>query len=193
MNSLFPATDVTAMPINRLVCAGCGRSPIRACGCGMDYVHSHVRAQQALLDNPGKSMRQIAEELHVGVATVHRARRILEAKAGVSGETRLPDYVMGRDGHRYPATHVQRKGKDAAPKLFKPRRMARHKKPVTEKDQLIAFTRELSQFAMQFSLELTQWLDTNPVLEPEGRDALAHNLESYSMQLQRLAQRVDGR
>lgn len=165
-----PVPNVIPMPNPRnvrLACVECGANAIGNCQCGQPYLPPGLRALHAVIKQPMLTNTLIAAKLGVDEKTVRRAR-----KAAGSA------YAEGA-----------RKGLDG--KVYKARRKMKHKPRTHEpRDHINAFCRELSNFVGDFTIELVRWLETAPQMDTDGRLALAHNLEAYSMQLQRLSQRV---
>jgi hypothetical protein len=60
-------------------------------------------------------------------------------------------------------------------------------------DNIAKFLDRLSDFTMDFVPRVREWHDLNPEIDEEGRRALVHMLSTSSMDLQRLAQMIDGR
>src|SRR5262245_33988708 len=159
--------NVVNMPV-KLTCAECGSPANGACACGQPYLPPGMRALAAVMKQPMMSNTAIAEKIGVDEKTVRTARK--------------------KAGSEYSGPHA----KALEGRLYKRRKRTRKRaaRMATPKQQLIAFTREISDFVADFSLELTMWLDAKPDIERAGRESLHHTLEAYSQQLQRLAQRV---
>lgn len=60
-------------------------------------------------------------------------------------------------------------------------------------DEANGFNREATVFVTDFCPRLEQWVTEHPDLKPGARDMLARSLQMCSVELQRLAQLVDGR
>src|SRR5262245_56232233 len=96
--------------VQRLFCFDCGAETNATCNCGVAYLPKATRAAEAIVADPAKSNRQIAEETGLSEATVRRAR------PGASHDA--PELVTGRDGKSYPAAQPQRpRGTNASPTL----------------------------------------------------------------------------
>lgn len=77
------------------VCSGCGVSALAGCKCGVEYVPAGKRAEEAVVANPEKSDRAIADDIGVSNQTVRRARAkstvtnvTVEKRTGKDGKTR---------------------------------------------------------------------------------------------------------
>lgn len=172
-----------------MVCLACGVESSASCDCHAPYVPPGKRVEAILAKNWDLTNVVVAGQAGVDEASVRRARKRMIKTPAYSAlaeyRTRLAD---GR-----PRT-VKLKSVTPA-KLYKRnlRKGRATKPPVTDKEHLIAFTRELSNFVSDFTIALITWLDREPQMESAGRAALVSTLEAFSMQLQSLAQRVDGR
>ena len=78
----------------QLRCSSCGTTTDAPCDCGVAYVPAGKLAEEALIKNPEKSDRAIAEEIGVSDRTVNRARKstatnvAVEKRTGMDGKQR---------------------------------------------------------------------------------------------------------
>ena len=167
----------------RLECSNCGASTEAPCDCGALFLPAGMRAEQALAENPALSDRVIADAIGVSEPTVSKARKQSTDKS-LSVEKHI-----GRDG----------KARRLPKKMTKAQARAKALQAAETMDQpeadpkVQSFLREVSDFIADFSWRLNEWHDTDPVIDHEARYALVHCLTNYSMELQRLAQKIDGR
>lgn len=78
---------------SRLECIQCGAVAEAACGCGCEYVPAWKRAAEAVVANPDKSDRMIAQETGISRMTINRARAATVPDVTV-------DKRVGRDGKK---------------------------------------------------------------------------------------------
>jgi hypothetical protein len=177
--------------IAAMVCLECGIESSASCDCHAPYVPPGKRIENLLAKDWATSNVMIARRANADEATVRRARKRMIASNSAPAEL-VGSRRLRADGKLQTVREQLAPAKPA--KLYKRNtRKGSAKLPVTDKEHLIAFTRELSNFVSDFTIELIKWLDREPSMERAGRAALVHTLDAFSMQLQLLAQRVDGR
>jgi hypothetical protein len=190
------SAKVIPMPIRqRLVCSECGADGEGTCRCGAAYVPAGQRAAKAVAANPAKSDRAIADDIGVDHKTVAKARKM------AAGEHSPPAKRTGSDGKSYPAT-VERKasptvvvgGEPVSPTVARQVAQATQKLAALPiRDQVNAFIRELTDFENDFAMRLLAWHETSPRLSSEAQHALVLFLSNFSMRMQKVAQKIDGR
>jgi len=179
-------SNVVPLP-SRLYCMACGVKMIAPCGCDAPAVTLRERILAALEEHPNLSNHAIAKRIGCDETTVRRTRKVTNTAPAAS----VDEQRVRSDGSVFKLGKLRERHRKPAVKLFKARKVKCYKAPTNEKEQLIAFTRELSTFVMHFGIELREWLDTEPAMEAAGRDALAFTLSAFAQELQMLAQRVD--
>lgn len=82
-------------PVQRLAlsCTKCGSMADATCDCGSPYIPAAARAAKAIVANPEKSNRTIANEIGVSHTTVQRARETgtcvpVDERIGLDGKVR---------------------------------------------------------------------------------------------------------
>jgi hypothetical protein len=58
--------------IQRMVCTGCGAEANASCNCGKPYLPKLQQAEKVARENPGISVRDLAEKADVSHATVYQ-------------------------------------------------------------------------------------------------------------------------
>lgn len=173
------ATKVVRLPA-RLQCSACGASTRAACECNAPYVPAEERAARLLAENPDWSDRAIGIEAGVSHTTVQKVRK--------STGNQLP-VRTGRDGKKRKLPHKPSKAERHAKALAAAETMEQPKTNL----EVQAFLKQVGTFMADFSWRFELWFDAGQQLDDEARFALVQNLEAFSMELQRLAQKIDGR
>ena len=152
---------------SRLECSDCGASVKAACDCHAPYVPAGTRATKAVEENPEMSDRAIAADIGVSHTTVQKARK--------STGNKLPVARTGRDGKRRRVPRTQ------SPDAF-----------CEVNPRVAAFLKELDFFP-GFTRRLEEWFDSGPALDADARYFLVHSLTMLSIEIGRIAQKIDGR
>jgi len=99
----FSASIEQVRPVSviQMACTVCGAKAEASCRCGAPYLPAGERAKLAVIANPEKSDRAIADEIGVHRRTVERARS--------HGANAPPERVLGRDGKNYGAKQGKKK------------------------------------------------------------------------------------
>jgi hypothetical protein len=198
-------------------CTACGAAGVAGCDCGAPYERAGVIAKKANAANPQKSVRKIASESGVSRETVRRARNssgdtnvsdveglTARAKAAVVADPKKSNVAIGKQiGCSEMTVRRARAALDepvkadpvkADPVKAEPRKPS--KPPANTADaikQASAFHVELYESIDDFCTRLEGWFEQIKELPDPAFQTLYNALESNSMRLQRLAQKLDGR
>lgn len=185
-----------------------------------DYVVSvniqrrHLTADQkrdliakVLKAQPEKSNRQLAKMVGVSHPHLAKVRHELETSGDVETVTTSLD-TMGRRQQARKPSNTKRDvppARDGTAVLFGDRPMSKTAAKKLEQqnaelatkalhEQVGVFFHELTTFIHDnYCPRLTAWVEAHPEVDDEGKAGLVNVLESCSMTLQQLAQKIDGR
>lgn len=165
-----PTATIIPLPATvRLECSQCGADGEGSCRCGAPYVEAGTRAAEGIAEHPHLSDRAIGKLKGVSHTTVQKARR--------STGNRLPvEKRTGRDGK--------------ARKM--PKAKAANGFLCEANPRVTAFLNE-GAFIEAFCRRVEEWFNTGPALDDEARHALVHYLTMQSIEIGRIAQKIDGR